>query len=385
MTILPKIFVVAFVGMAACAASWAGDDVARIRDIVDTAIRPVMAEYDVPGMAVALTIDGRALYFNYGLSSRQDNVPVTERTLFELGSISKTFTGLLAAYAQASGKLSLDDHPGKFMPRLKGSAINQAKLLHLGTYTAGGLPLQFPDDIMDDAQTTGYFQAWAPDAEPGTLRRYSNPSIGLLGHIAGLALDGDFAKAIETRLFPELGLNSSYIRVPQEAMANYAWGYDQANNPIRVNRGPLDAQAYGVKSSTVDMIRYVQANIDPSPLEAPWRHAIKETRLGYFRVGDMVQGLGWEHYRYPIALDRLLEGNSRGMALESRAATPLVPPESPSGPTWFNKTGSTNGFGAYVAFIPQKQIGIVMLANKNFPIPARIRAAYAIMTQLTPF
>lgn len=385
MTILPKILLAAVVGMATCAESWAGDDVARIRGIVDAAIRPVMAQHDVPGMAVALAIGGRTLYFNYGLASRQDNVPVTERTLFELGSVSKTFTGLLAAYAQVSGKLSLDDHPGKFMPLLKGSAIDHAKLLHLGTYTAGGLPLQFPDDIMGDAQTTGYFQGWTPDAEPGTLRRYSNPSIGLLGHIAGLALGSDFAEAAETRLFSELGLNSSYIGVPQEAMADYAWGYDQADNPVRVNRGPLDAQAYGVKSSTADMIRYVQANIDPRPLKAPLRHAIKETHLGYFRVGDMVQGLGWEHYRYPFALDRLLEGNSRGMALESRTATPLVPPESPSGPTWFNKTGSTNGFGAYVAFIPQKQIGIVMLANRNFPIPARIRAAYAIMEQLTPF
>ncbi|PLC50255.1 class C beta-lactamase [Pollutimonas subterranea] len=371
--------------MAASAASWAGDDAARIRGIVETAIRPVMAEHDVPGMAVALTIDGQAFYFNYGLASKQGNVPVTERTLFELGSISKTFTGLLAAYAQVSGKLSLADHPGKFMPRLKGSAIDRAKLLHLGTYTAGGLPLQFPDDIMDEAQTTSYFQAWAPDAEPGKFRRYSNPSIGLLGHIAALALDGDFAEAIETRLFPELGLNSSYVRVPQEAMADYAWGYDQANNPIRVNRGPLDAQAYGVKSSTADMIRYVQANIDPSPLKAPWRRAIKDTHQGYFTVGDMVQGLGWEHYRHPITLDRLLEGNSRGMALEPRIATPLVPPELSSGLTLFNKTGSTNGFGAYVAFIPQKQIGIVMLANRNFPIPARIRAAYAIMEQLTPF
>jgi beta-lactamase class C len=309
---------------------------------------------------------------------------VTEDTLFEIGSISKTFTATLASYAQALGKISLDDRPGGYMPELIRSAVDEASLLHLGTYTAGGLPLQFPDAVTNHAEMETYFQQWKPSAAPGLQRRYSNPSIGLLGHVTGLAMNGDFADLIETELFPRLGLRRSYIRVPEAEMKSYAWGYDKADEPIRVNPGVFDAEAYGVKSNAADMIRFVESNVRPDRLEATIRRAVEGTHVGYFEIGEMVQGLGWEQYPYPIPLDRLLAGNSTTMVMEANPASRLTPPRTPSRPTLYNKTGSTNGFGAYVAFVPEKRIGIVMLANKNFPTPARIEAAHAVLERLSP-
>ncbi|MEC5215528.1 beta-lactamase class C [Actimicrobium sp. GrIS 1.19] len=363
-------------------ASRAADHSEQLRGAVDRTVRPLMAKYDVPGMAVAVTVDGQTSFYNYGVASREEKTPVSETTLFEIGSISKTFAATLGAYAQALGKLSLDDHPGKYVPQLQASAINRASLLNLGTYTAGGLPLQVPDQISTDAQMLAYFQQWKPEAAPGTQRQYSNPSIGLFGQIAALALQGDFAEIMEQQVFPRLGLRGSYIRVPGSAMANYAWGYDKANKPIRMIPGVLAAPAYGVRSTTADMIRFVQANIAPDRLEASMRSAVDGTHVGYFRAGDAVQGIGWEQYPYPVSLKRLLSGNSSAMIFDPTAAKQLVPPRLPAGPTLFNKTGSTNGFGAYVAFVPEKKIGIVILANKNFPIPARIEAAHAILEQL---
>jgi beta-lactamase class C len=363
-------------------ASRAADDTVTLRAAVDAAMRPLMAEHDVPGMAVAVAVNGQTYFFNYGVASREKNTAVSENTVFELGSVSKTFAATLATYAQGQGMLSFDDHPGKYLPQLKGSAIDKASLLNLGTYSAGGLPLQFPDEISSMDQMPAYFQSWKPDAAPGAVRRYSNPSIGLFGHITALAMKSDFAGAAEGTLFPQLGLKHTYVRVPDSAQANYAWGYNKVNKAIRVNPGVFDAEAYGVKSSASDMIRFVQENIEPGQLAGPMRRAVEATHVGYFEVGSMVQGLGWEQYPYPVTLERLLDGNSQTMSMGVNPAKQLSPPRAPSGPTLFNKTGSTGGFGSYVLFVPEKKIGIVMLANRNFPIPARIKASYAILEQV---
>ncbi|NVM76944.1 beta-lactamase class C [Duganella sp. SG902] len=349
---------------------------ADLQTVVDQAIKPIMREYDVPGIAVAVTVNGKPSYFSYGVASKESGTLVSENTLFELGSISKTFTATLAAYAVAEGKLSLDDHPSRYMPQLKGRPVDKATVLHLGTYTAGGFPLQFPDAVKnDEAGMLAYFRNWKPRAAPGKLREYSNPSLGLFGHLAALALKEDFAEAMQKHVISPLGLNNTYVRVPESAMPNYAWGYDK-DKPVRTQPDLFYEQTYGVRSTSTDMIRYVQANIDP---DAPMRPVIASTHIGYFRTGLMTQGLGWEQFAYPTSLEHLLEGNSSDMFFKGNA-TKRIAPQVESG--LYDKTGSTRGFGAYVLFVPEKKIGVVILANRNYPIPARVKAAHAILTQL---
>jgi beta-lactamase class C len=67
-------------------------------------------------------------------------------------------------------------------------------------------------------------------------------------------------------------------------------------------------------------------------------------------------------------------------------ATPvaaITPPEHPREDVWINKTGSTNGFGAYVAFVPIKRLGVVVLANKSYPIEDRVTIAHEILTRIS--
>jgi beta-lactamase class C len=370
----------ALVALLAPLTSFARDDAEKLHAIVDEVIRPIMSRYDIPGVAVGLAVDGGTHVFNYGVSSRESQAPVTDTTIFEIGSISKMFTTTLAAYAHATGKLRLHEHPGRYLPRLKGRPIDRATLLNLGTYTAGGLPLQFPDDVGSDAAALAYFRAWKPDATPGTVRQYSNPSIGLLGSVTAAALKDRFATLIESQLLPRFGMRQTYVHVPPHAMADYAWGY-RKDKAVRVNPGPLDDETYGIKSTASDMLRFVQANVDPSALEAPLLSAIQLTQVGHFRVGGMVQGFGWEQFAYPLSRETLLGGNAEEVIFDPQPVQ-RVAVQAATASRLFAKTGSTGGFGAYVVFVPAKRVGLVMLANTNWPIPARVEAAYAILSRL---
>lgn len=375
--------VVLFFLCVTTAVSHAADNLQhRIKSAVDMAIQPVMAKYGIPGMAVGITVAGKPYVFTYGVTSTATRQPVTRDTLFEIGSISKTFTATLASYAQVTGDLSLSDNTSKYLPALQGSKFGNVSLLNLGTHTPGGLPLQVPDDIKNNDELMQYFKDWRPAYKPGAYRTYSNVGIGTLGLITARSMRQDFATLMEQRLFPGLGMKSSYIHVPKSDMANYAQGYTRQDKPIRMDAGVLSSEAYGVKTTAPDMIHFVEDNINPVGLDKQVQRAITETHTGYFQAGPMTQDLIWEQYPYPVTLNALLDGNSSAMALHATPVTKINPPENPRGDVWINKTGSTNGFGAYVAFVPEKRLGIVILANKNYPNDAKVTAAFKILTAI---
>ena len=249
----------------------------------------------------------------------------------------------------------------------------------LATYSAGGLPLQFPEEVDSLEKMQAYYRQWTPAYSPGSHRQYANPSIGLFGYLAASSMKQPFDRLMEQTILPGLGLYHTYLNVPEQAMGHYAYGYSKEDKPIRVTPGMLADEAYGIKTSSADLLKIVGANMTGTGDEA-MQQAIALTHKGVYSVGAMTQGLGWESYAYPVTEETLLAGNSGKVILE---ANPTAPASNETGSqVLFNKTGSTNGFGAYVAFVPAKGIGIVMLANRNYPNEARIKAAHAILTQL---
>ena len=355
---------------------------ADLEAIVARAVRPLMDQEGIPGMAVGIVFNGQSYVFDYGVASRATGKPVTVGTLFEIGSVSKTFTATLASYAQAGGQLSLADPASKHLPALHGSHFEEVSLLNLGTHTSGGLPLQVPDEVTNHEQLMGYFQHWKPRDAPGTYRTYSNLSIGLLGLIAAQSLHEEFTALLKGKLFPALGLQNTFLDVPAARMDDYAQGYTTKDTPIRLAPGVLAAETYGVRTTAGDLLRFVEANLGMVPLDGRWQRAITDTHTGYYQVGGMTQDLIWEQYPYPVELKTLLAGNSDEVILNANPAVRLDPPSPPLAGVLINKTGSTNGFSTYVAFVPARKLGVVLLANKRYPIDARVKAAYEILCRL---
>ncbi|HDX6036093.1 TPA: ADC family extended-spectrum class C beta-lactamase [Acinetobacter baumannii] len=348
----------------------------EIKKLVDQNFKPLLEKYDVPGMAVGVIQNNKKYEMYYGLQSVQDKKAVNRSTIFELGSVSKLFTATAGGYAKNKGKISFDDTPGKYWKELKNTPIDQVNLLQLATYTSGNLALQFPDEVQTDQQVLTFFKDWQPKNPIGEYRQYSNPSIGLFGKVVALSMNKPFDQVLEKTIFPALGLKHSYVNVPKTQMQNYAFGYNQENQPIRVNPGPLDAPAYGVKSTLPDMLSFIHANLNPQKYPADIQRAINETHQGFYQVNTMYQALGWEEFSYPATLQTLLDSNSEQIVMKPNKVTAISKEPSVK---MYHKTGSTNGFGTYVVFIPKENIGLVMLTNKRIPNEERIKAAYAVL------
>ncbi|THV12490.1 class C beta-lactamase [Rhizobium rhizophilum] len=350
------------------------DDISKI---AETAFGPIIKEYAIPGLVVGVTRNGEHSFYTFGLASQIDGVKVTPDTLFELGSISKIFNVTLAALAEERGNLSLDDTVAQHLCAEPCSIAGDLTLMDLATHRTGGMPLQIPDSVSSEDELVDWLEIWRP-LQP-EARSYSNISIGLLGYITGQAFEGGYKRAVQDLLFPALGLTNTWIDVPRTKMSQYAFGYDRKTNAaIRVNPGLLDAEAYGVKSSARDMLKVLDTELGVGIIADDLRNAVARTQQPAYRTAYFEQAMIWERYSWPVDPQRMLLGNSSDFILNPQPTEELIAASVTEQDVILSKTGSTNGFGGYVAVVPSENMGVVVLANKNYPNEARVKATMAL-------
>ncbi len=319
-----------------------------------------------------LYVNGEPHTYYYGYADPKTQSPVTDKTIFELGSISKVMTSILFAQEIDYAKMALTDPVRKYLPDLA-PGFDKVTLQELATHT-GGLPFQLPANV----QTADQANAYLANFQPKNMNeewQYSNVGIGLLGAAIEKETEKDFANLYRRRILNTLGMVVG-TEVSPAMMKYYAVGHDKTGNAVAASDFGLYPSAWAVKSTGRDMQRFLSAAIGLPGTSPRLFYPIRMTQVVYVKTPDHYQGLGWQIH--PLNADSISEltnapeRNELGpMDVDEVYLRPVY-----SGNTLIDKTGTTNGFKAYIAVIPNKKAGIMVMVNKvvqdgNITNPAR--------------
>jgi beta-lactamase class C len=353
-TILIAMAAMFMTGLSGTCAAMSDTELERL---ITREIAPMVG--DVAGAAIAVRMDGRTTFFNYGMAERINKRPVTSDTLFNIASMRKVFEATLLAEAVNLGELALADRVADYVPELRrGEYISRVTLGQLASHTSGLLlPTDHPP-WPDYRYSLSHFlrdlNTWTPSEgqEPGKQHTYTHAGYVLLQ----LALERRFATPIDQllaqRIFKPLGLLSTSIpatgvdgraQLQPAFMARAVQGYSVDGDPIGVpgdQQGFFDFSGTGqIFSSARDLAILLAAELGELSIEPLLRDAMAMTQHGLMVMSPRhTQALAWEINDY-------------------------------GGPIIIDKPGGLNNASAYIGMVPVKKLGIVILVNRGNQYP----------------
>jgi len=342
-------------------------------------IKTVMAQQHIPGMAVELIIDGKEHEYYFGVANRETKEPVTRKTIFELGSISKIMTGLLVAQEIDWAKMSLSDPLKKYLKELP-TSFNDITLQDLATHTSG-LPHQLSHDIQNKEEALTSLSTLKSEYDPKEEWIYSNVGAGLLGYALEAATEKSYDKLYYRHIMLPLGMVNG-VEVPPSLQKYMAQGYTQNNTSAYSVNANLFPAADGVKASALDMQKFLKAAIGLPDTPMRVLYPMRLTQSVFVKIGHDFQGLGWQIH--PIIKNKTsaLKNVTDEIVLGPVGISEIYERPTYDGDALIDKTGTTNGFRAYIAVLPNRKSGIVILANKNVPNSAIVKPAREILLGL---
>jgi CubicO group peptidase (beta-lactamase class C family) len=333
-------------------------------------LEPLIRKHCVPfirggksvGMAVALVTPAHSTVMTFGHPALSAGAPTRADTLFEIGSITKTFTGLVLARQTERGKVSLNQPIRELLPpdvelpdEARGITLRQL------TSHSSGFP-RMPDDwspwrslrmvLFGSDPYAGYTTAdlladvrrVKLESKPGTKACYSNFGMTLLGYLLAANEGPGYEPLVKWQVCLPLGMNDTTITPSRGQARRVAQGYRAI-----VCCGPLvlalrsapwfernDLGGAGaLRSTAVDMLKYLQANMHPEgqPIES----ALRESHQVLFKEDERTAfGMNWIRTR------------------SERLAQPLI---------WHN--GGTGGFRSFIGFTEDSRWGVLVLSNSS--------------------
>jgi CubicO group peptidase (beta-lactamase class C family) len=288
------------------------------------------------GLAIGVWKHGERQVFTYG-TAKPDS-------LFEIGSISKTVTGLILARMEAEGKVRMDEPVRELLPpgTVAKPARTEITLLDLVTHRSGLPPM--PDSFYPADETNAYpYYGFGTDQLHVWLKRrgverpadttfvYSNLGVGLLGQALAARAGRTYAELLQEQITGPLGMNDTVVKPGVDQQKRFLQGYDGAQKPVHSFDLEALAGAGGIRSTVNDMMTYLEANLHPE------RHA---------------------------ELARALEASHRIREKADGAEIGLAWMYSPDSGTYLHN-GATPGFTSDAMFNPKQDMGVVVLMNRG--------------------
>ncbi|MCO8121913.1 beta-lactamase family protein [Stieleria sp. TO1_6] len=258
----------------------------------------------VVGVSVGLICDGKTLTVHAGKTAA-DGPGADDHTVYEIGSISKVFTGVLLADAVVQGKVKLDQPMAQLLPA--GSQIRQVgdkpiTLRDLATHRSG-LP-RLADNMVNIAGENPYadytsklalefLQNHQPTRAPGEKMEYSNFATSLLGFLLCNQQSVSYDQLLHSRISGPLMMQETTVTEDANVLKRLAQGHRSPGNSTSTWEFADMPGAGGIRSSIADMMRFAQANLDP-PNDAIGKAIELAWQQHQPSQGDaFAMGLGW--------------------------------------------------------------------------------------------
>jgi beta-lactamase class C len=349
-------------------------------EIVTKVAQELMKQNNIPGMAVEVFANGKPHSYYFGFANPAKKTPVTSQTIFEIGSVSKLITNLVLAEQIDVNKMRLKDPIKKYVKDLPGT-FDDITLQDLATHTAG-LSLNVPDSVKTYADLKKYLNTWTPADAPKEAWTYSNFGVGLLGYaLQNAEHKNNPDQLFQHKVLQPLGMRSTTFSVAGRMRKFYAQGFDAKGNAVKSMPVGLFPSAGGLKSSPEDMRQFLKAAIGLSGTPINILYPMRMTQSGYVKLPDSLQGLGWQIHMMNDDAAALLNP-SHIADVGSLEVDEIYDKPNFNGNALIDKTGGTNGFRTYIALIPNKHSGVVILANKFIPNEQIVSAGRKILFQL---
>jgi CubicO group peptidase (beta-lactamase class C family) len=331
----------------------------RIDDLdLKATVAQVLDRWPCAGLAVAMIADGGLVWFHgHGLADVAAKMPISEETVFRIGSITKTFTAIAVMQLWEQGLVDLDAPANDYLRSFRlvpmRSELRPATVRHLLTHTAGVGYWRRLSDLLRPGVGSGvragrsgtpaladYYRRGLPvEVEPGTKWVYSNHGFAALGQIVEDVSGQPLDRYLRDRIFDLLGMEHTDLIRSERVRPYLATGYvlrSRGLKPVADREVPTPGGG-GMYSSTTDIARFVAALLRMRAGE--YGSVLRPETVAslfrpHFQPDPRVPGMG-------LAFELGQEGNHQTVG----------------------KTGIVSGFHSAIALAPEEGIGVIVFSN----------------------